>query len=577
MNLKNYLPILQWLPTYKNSDFRSDLIAGITVVIMLVPQGMAYAFLAGMPPIYGLYGGLIPLFLYALLGTSRQMSIGPVAVSALLVLAGVSQLEEPGTHKYIELVILAGLLIGIVQVAMSLFRLGFLVNFLSHPVLVGFTSAAAIIIAVSQLKDLLGFHIPRFALTSDTFLYATRHLSETNWVTVIMCLGSILTIVVLRMVRKSFPGALLVVVVGTLLAWGLNLEAQGLDIVKTVPEGLPAFTMPVFSLEAVRSLVPVVLTVTIIGVVESISIAKVLEAKHSDYDVRPNQELLALGLSKIGGAFFRALPTSGSFTRSAVNNDSGAKTGMASIVTALLIGLTLLFFTPLFYYLPKAVLAAIILLAVKSLFDFKEAVHLLKTHPQDFVMMLVTFAITLIFGIEQGVMAGVVLSVFAVLLKSSKPHIVMLGNIEGTDVYRNVNRFKELKQLDDVLIVRFDNLLYFANATQFKDTIRSMVKAKGDKLKLVILDARSIHDIDSTGLHALEEMHLYLRKMGIKFYLSSVIGPVRDFLVKTGMMERIGHENQFMRVKDAVTFYQTQSRDQIKYDSGDAVQNNVKK
>ena len=386
---------------------------------MLVPQGMAYALLTGVPPIYGLYSSLIPLFLYALFGSSRQMSIGPVAISALLVLGGISELATPETPAYISLVITVGLLVGIAQLLLGFLRLGFLVNFLSHPVIIGFTAAAAIIIAISQLKDVLGFPIPRGLSTTGALQYAFQHIGETNWIAVALCLGAIILMFIFRMINKNIPGALIVVVLGTLLSWLLDLNQYGLNIVASVPEGLPTFQLPDMGWETIQLLGETTLVVTIICIVESLAIAKVLEAKHQNYTVRPNQELFALGISKIGGAFFQAIPTSGSFTRSAINNEAGAKTTVASIITALLIGLTLLFLTPLFYYLPRAILAAIILLAVKSLFDLKEGIHLWHTHKEDFLMMLITFLVTLAVSIPIGILVGVLLSVSAILYHST--------------------------------------------------------------------------------------------------------------------------------------------------------------
>ena len=575
MKLKDYLPILEWLPQYNKSTFRADLIAGIVVAVMLVPQGMAYSILTGMPPIYGLYTGLVPLILYAILGTSRQMSIGPVAVSSLLVFAGVRELAEEGSPEFIKLVILAGLLVGLVQLVMGILRMGFLVNFLSHPVIIGFTSAAAIIIAISQLKGLLGFPIPRFNQSFDTLKYALGHLNETQWRTVVMCVGSIIVMLILKKIRKSIPGALIVVGIGTALTYLLRLDQQGLAIVKEVPKGIPSFMMPDFTFENVKALLPVVATVTVIEIIESISIAKVIEAKHQSYVVRPNQELLALGISKIGGSFFQAIPSSGSFTRSAINNDSGARTGMASIFSAILIAMTLLFLTPLFYYLPKAVLAAIILLAVKSLFDLKEAIHLWHTHRMDFVMMLITFIVTLLSSIQTGVMAGVVVSILAVLYRSSKPDIVVLGKIPNTTSYRNIERFKSVKEPAEALVIRFDNQLYFANASPFKDTIKSLVRERKGKLSALVLDASSIHDIDSSGLHALEEIHRYLKNNGITFCLTGVIGPVRDILKKSGMMEIIGIENFYLKNQDAVLSHHPFASKQNEIWTKEAIQTNI--
>ncbi len=575
MNLKSFFPILENFSTHSSQDWRKDIIAGITVAVMLVPQGMAYAMLAGMPPIYGLYGGLIPLFLYAILGTSRQISIGPVAISALLVLAGVSQIAEPMTSEYISLVILTGLLVGIAQMLLGVFRLGFLVNFISHPVIVGFTSAAAIIIAVSQLKDLLGIYIPRFPHAYETVEYAMNHFSEINWLTVILCFGSIITMLILKKINKAIPGALLVVIVGTLLVYFLGEEKMGVAIVNEVPQGLPVFQMPEMTWEKIQILAPTIFTVTIICIVESIAIAKVLQSKHGNYQIRANQELIALGISKIGGAFFQSIPTSGSFTRSAVNNEAGAQSGFASIFTAILIGMTLVFLTPLFYYLPKAILAAIILLSVKSLFDWKEAKHLWQTHRSDFYMMLTTFIATLTFGIEEGVLAGVVLSICMVLFRSSKPHIAILGKLPGSINYRNIDRFESAKEPEDILVIRFDDQLYFGNAAYFQETIQEIVNEREMKLKMVLLDASSMHDMDSTGFHTLEEMQKYLNNKNITFYISGMIGPVRDFATKCGIIEKMGEQKYFLNIHQGVTHFKNMQEGLEKTWTPNALQSNI--
>jgi SulP family sulfate permease len=575
MKLKSFFPIIENFSTHSSQDWRKDVIAGITVAVMLVPQGMAYAMLAGMPPIYGLYGGLIPLLFYAILGTSRQMSIGPVAISALLVLAGVSQIADPMTPEYISLVILTGLLVGIAQFLLGVFRLGFLVNFISHPVIVGFTSAAAIIIAISQLKDLLGISIPRFSRVYETVHYVSNHFSETNWVTVFLCIGSIIIMLILKKINKAIPGALLVVIVGTLLVYFIGEEKLGIDLVKDVPQGLPVFQMPEKIWGKIQILYPTIFTVTIICIVESIAIAKVLQAKHGDYQIRANQELIALGISKIGGAFFQSIPTSGSFTRSAVNNESGARSGFASIFTATLIGLTLVFLTPLFYFLPKSILAAIILLSVKSLFDWKEAKHLWQTHRSDFYMMLTTFIVTLILGIEEGVLAGVVLSICMVLFRSSKPHIAILGKLPESTNYRNIDRFESAKEPEDILVIRFDDQLYFGNASYFQETIQELVNERASKPKMVLLDASSIHDMDSTGSHTLEEMQKYLNNKGIIFYISGMIGPVRDFATKCGIIERMGEQKYFLNIHEGVTHFKNMQEGLGEKWTPDALQSNI--
>ncbi len=413
--IKSIFPISESLKNYTYEDGRSDLMAGITVAVMLVPQGMAYAMLAGMPPIYGLYGGLIPLFLYAILGTSRQMSVGPVAISSLLIVAGISQIAQPMTEQYISLVLLAGLMIGIAQFSLGLLRIGFVVKIISHAVIIGFTSAAAIIIAISQLKDLLGIEIPRAEHSYQTLVYAIKHIEETNLLTLVICLGSMVLIYTLKKINRAIPGALLAVIICTLLVyWG---GISDINIVGTVPDGLPGFSMPELDWKNISSILPTVFVVTIIGIVESIAIAKVIQGKHKDYEINPNQEFIALGIAKIGGAFFQALPTSGSFTRSAVNNEAGARSGFASIFTALIIGLTLMFLTPLFYYLPKAVLAAIILLSIFGLFDLSGAKELWRKDRYQFLVMLVTFICTLLVGIEMGVLIGVVFSLLVQFIR----------------------------------------------------------------------------------------------------------------------------------------------------------------
>ncbi len=574
MNIKQLFPIFESVANQDKKAWRKNLIAGITVSVMLVPQGMAYAVLAGVAPIHGLYAGLVPLFLYAILGSSRQMSIGPVAISALLILAGVSQIAEPFTPEYTSLVILTGLLIGIVQTLLGVFRLGILVNFISHPVIIGFTSAAAIIIAVSQLKDFLGISIPRFAHAYETINYTFQHLFEINWTAAIFCLGSILLMFLFRKISKAIPGALIVVVIGTLIAYLIGENNIGIDLVRDVPEGLPSFQMPMITLENIRHLLPTVFTVTIIGIVESIGIAKVLQAKHGNYQVRPNQELIALGISKIGGAFFQSIPTSGSFTRSAVNNESGATSGLASIITAFIIGLTLLFFTPIFYFLPKAVLAAIILFSVKGLFEWKEAVQLWRFHRKDFWMMLITFIVTLIFGIEEGVLAGVLISISMVLLKSTQPHMAVLGKLPDTTTYRNVNRFDVAEQVEGTLIVRFDEQLYFANAAYFQDTVQQFIKDNEDPIQLFILDAGSIHSIDSVGIHALEELYKFCQSKNIKLYIAGMVGPVRDVATRAGLIALLGEKNQFLDIHQAILHYKNINTGLEKGWTPDALQSN---
>jgi len=575
MKLIKAFPFLNWLRKYKLRYFRTDGLAGLTVAILLIPQGMAYALLAGMPPIYGLYAGLVPLFVYALFGSSHHLSIGPVAVSSLLVFSGVSQIAQTGTPEYIAIVLTLGCLVGMLQMLLSILNMGFLVNFLSNPVIIGFTSAAAIIIAINQLKYVLGIEIPRFDNTHETLLYAFKNIGVAKLISIGFGLGTIALILLLKKINKKIPGALIAVFIGICLCKFFNLQQFGIEIVGNIPQGLPQFQMPVFDFELLNKLYPVVLTVTIIGIVESISIAKVLESRQQTYRIKPNQELFALGISKTLGSFFQALPSSGSFARSTVNYETGGMTQMSSVIASIIIAMSLLLLTPLFYYIPLAVLAGIILVAIKNLFAFKEAIYLWKAQKSDFIMMLTTFLITLIFGIEQGVLAGVVLSILAVLYRSSTPHIAVLGNIPNTAVYRNIDRFDSLDIDPEILIIRFDDQLYFANASYFKDFVIDIINERQKKTKAFILDASSIHRLDSTGLQVLKEVDIFLNKRNIKFYLSGVIGPVRDRLYKFGVMRESGQRDYFLRIHDAVEhFKQKQNKDAAEWDSC-AVQTNV--
>ncbi len=575
MRFKSLFPLLTWLKNYQTANLKADGIAGVTVAILLIPQGMAYAMLAGMPPIYGLYAGLVPLFVYALFASSYHLAIGPVAIISLLIFSGVSQIEPTGTPAYIVIVLSVSFLVGVFQMLLSFLKMGFLVNFLSRPVIVGFTSAAAIIIAINQLKYILGISIPRFDYTYEILLYAFQNMGQSKMISIVISLGTLSFLYFLHRINNKIPAALLSIFVGVCCCKIFNLEQYGIKIVGEIPQGLPTFQLPVINLELIETLIPLVFSITIIGIVQSLSIAKLIESKQETYTVKPNQELFALGISKMVGSFFHALPSFGSFGRSIVNYESGALTPMSSIVTSITIALSLLLLTPLFYYIPLAVLAGIILFAIRNLFAFKEAMYLWGAQKSDFLMMLATFMVTITVGIEQGILTGVVLSILTVLYRSSNPHIAILGNIPNTQVYRNVNRFDSLEVSPEILIIRFDDQLYFANASFFKDFVVDLINKRKNETKLFILDASSIHRIDSTGLQVLKEVDTLLYKQHIKFYLSGVIGPVRDRLYKFGVMQETGQKDYFLSIHDAVQhFKQSQENNKAVWDRS-AVQTNV--
>lgn len=558
--LKRFLPFTDWLFNYQKANLSGDISAGLTVGVMLIPQGMAYSMLASLPPIYGLYASITPLIIYALFGTSRQLAVGPVAMVALLIAAGVGELTPTGSSEFIALAILLALMVGVFQLLLGLLRLGFLVNFLSHPVVSGFTSAAALIIGFSQLKHLLGIDIPRSNFIHEILADAFAHWNEIHLITLFIGLGGMITIIFVKRFSKLIPGPLVAVIIGILIVFLAGFDQAGVKIVQEVPSGLPSLSMPSISMEAIKSLLPIALVISLIGFMESIAVAKAIQAKHRDYEIDSNQELIGLGLANIFGSLFQSFPTTGGFSRTAVNDQAGAKTGLASIISAVLIGLTLLFLTPLFYYLPKAILASIIMVAVFGLIDFKEAKHLWISDKKDFFMLLATFVSTLLLGIEEGIGIGVLLSLTWIIYRSAYPHFAELGNIPDTNFFRNLKRFNGLKRIDGVAILRFDAQLYFANLNYFKEKVNDTISRRTDKIELLVLDFATVNEIDSSALHMLELFYTELKERGIDVKITSLRGPVRDKFEKSKLFDLFGRENFYLQISEAIYHYQNKQR-----------------
>jgi len=560
MNIKKLIPILEWLPNYNKSLFKGDLLAGITVGIILIPQGIAYALIAGLPPIYGLYCALVPQLIYAIFGSSRQVAIGPVAMDSLIVATGVSTLALAGSESYISIAILLGLLVGTIQFILGVFSLGFIVNFLSKPVITGFTSAVALIIGFNQFRNLLGvdfFQSDQIQyILEDIWLQIGKYNANTSFIGLI----SAIIIIILRKVNKKIPNALIVVILGIIIMKYFVQSFSDVSIIKDIPSGLPVFGIPEFDIDLIKELLPIAFTLVMVGYLETISIGKSLEAKQDEYRIRPNQELIALGLSNMVGSLFKAYPSASSFSRSAINQESGGKTGMAALVSVAMVVITLLFLTPLFYHLPKTVLAAIIIVAVFGLVNFKEAAFLWKANNLDFWLMMATFLATLLLGIEYGIMVGVSLSLIILIFRTSRPYVTELGKVPNSNFYRNKNRFEEVIIENDILVFRFDAQLFYANSSYFRDNLDSMAEKKGKALKLIVLDAESINRVDSTGVEMLKERIKFYQKKQVQFYFAGVKGPVRDDLFKSGILEIIDVNNFFMRANQAVKFYKTGDR-----------------
>ncbi len=562
MKLSNIFPFLNWLPNYKKSWLKGDISAGLTVGVMLIPQGIAYAMIAGLPAIYGLYTAMIPQVIYAFFGTSRQLAVGPSAMDSLIVASSIGAIAVAGSENYIVLAILLALLMGIMQLAFGIFRLGFLVNFLSRPVISGFTSAAALIIGLNQLRNLFGTNIQRNNQLQYLVIDAVKHFKLINWPTFIIGVSSILILVFLKRYFKKIPAALVVVILGVLIVKIFNLYQYGVKIVGVIPQGLPHFKIQNFNYKTIRELAPMALTLALIAFMEAISVAKAIETKHTNYKVKANKELIALGLGNIVGSLFQSYPSTGGFGRTAVNNESGANTPFAAVISALIVALTLLFLTPLFYYLPKAVLGAIILVAVFGLLDFKVPYQLRKYTKRDLIILNITLLVTATVGIKEGIIAGVVLSLGMLIYKSTKPHVAILGKVPNTHLYRNIARFKDLEIFKDILIIRFDAQLHFANTTFFKDTLFNEATKKGAELKIIIIDGESLNSLDSSGVYALHEVLNHFKFKGVELYFAGLKGPVRDTISKSGIISEIGKQHCFMCIQEAVDYckYNTVSK-----------------
>ena len=564
MKIKSYFPFLDWISTYQKSWLKNDILAGVTIGVMLIPQGIAYATVAGLPPIYGLYTAMIPQLVYAFLGTSRQLAVGPAAMDSLIVASGVSAIAVVGSEHFIFMAILLAFFVGFFQILFGLFRLGFLVNFLSRPVISGFTSGSAIIIAANQIGNLMGTSLPRNNQIQTLAKEVINNLGQIQPLTMVIGLVSILILFLIKKFARKIPASLVIVILSIMVVYFFNLNNTGLAIIGEIPKGLPKFIVPEINQQNFTELSSLALTLALIGFMEAISIAKTIEVKHNNYKVKPNQELIALGFGNMIGSFFQAFPATAGFARTAVNDQTGAKTPLSSFFAAVVIALTLLFLTPVFYYLPKTVLAAIIIVAAIGLLDFTMPKRLLFYNKRDLLILNVTLLITILFGIKEGILTGIILSLVMLIYRSTKPHMPVLGNVPNTHFYRNKDRFKDVVIHDDMLIVRFDAQLHFANTTFFKDKLMDLISEKGKNLKYLIIDGESINSLDSSAVYALEEIHDKISELGISIAFTGLKGPVRDSLVKSGLMKKIQYDHCFMSIQEAVDYFEKISLKQKK-------------
>jgi SulP family sulfate permease len=565
MQSKNkYIPLLDTLKNYHLSLFKKDALSGITLGLILIPQGIAYAIIAGLPPIFGLYSAVIPPIVYSFFGTSRRMSIGAAAMDSLIIAAGLSTLNYTNQLDYISAAITVCFLAGITQIVLGIFKFGFFANFLSKPVISGFTSAAALIIALSQVKNIFGIDIENSNQIQYVVTSIFKNIQYTNYPTFIFGLSCIVLLLALKRISKKIPGPVVAVFIFTLITYILKDGfAQNFDLVGNVPSGFPEFTGSLILWNDIIKLSPLVLTIALISYMQSISIAKSLQDIKNDHEVDNNQEMRAIGLGAVAGSLFGSYSSAGGFSRSAVNLEAGAKTPVSLIIGSLFILATLLFMTDLFYYLPKSIIAAIIITAIIRLIDIKYAISLFKTSKEDFAMLIITFAVTISIGITEGLGVGVFLSIALLLFKSTKPHIAICGRIPNTDNFKNIKRFDNLETYKDILILRIDSNLYFANI----DTVTSFIKDqlyKNDEIKLILIKAESINSIDSTSLKILEDFILKLKGQGVSVSFSGVIGPVRDLFYKTKFIDKLGDNHLFINPLSAIEDFQNATPDQNK-------------
>ncbi|WP_109314880.1 SulP family inorganic anion transporter [Pseudovibrio ascidiaceicola] len=548
---RRYLPVLTWGRNYNKDSFSNDMIAAVIVTIMLIPQSLAYALLAGLPPEAGLYASILPIILYAIFGTSRALAVGPVAVVSLMTAAAIGQIADSGTAGYAIAALTLAMLSGGILLLMGVFKLGFLANFLSHPVIAGFITASGVLIASSQLKHILGVDAKGHTLVEIVFSI-WEHLGEANLATILIGVSATLFLFWVRKGMKPMllnmglkprladvltkAGPVAAVVVTTAVAWIFGLEQAGVKIVGAVPQSLPPLSMPSFSSELIGALFIPALLISIIGFVESVSVAQTLAAKKRQR-IDPDQELIGLGAANLGAAFTGGYPVTGGFARSVVNFDAGAETPAAGAYTAVGLAIAAVSLTPLIFFLPKATLAATIIVAVLSLVDFSILKHSWSYSKSDFSAVAATILLTLGFGVETGVSAGVILSIGLYLYKTSRPHIAEVGLVPGTEHFRNVNRHDVLTT-PELLTIRIDESLYFANARFLEDYIYDRA-VDDEHLKHVVLQCSAVNEVDLSALESLEAINHRLQDAGISLHLSEVKGPVMDRLQRSHFLDEL--------------------------------------
>jgi SulP family sulfate permease len=542
---ERFAPFMGWIGEIRKRDIqRADLIAGITVALVLVPQSMAYAQLAGLPPYYGLYASFLPGIIAALFGSSRQLATGPVAVVSLMTASALGPIAGANPELYISYAIMLAFMVGLFQLALGMLQMGVLVNFLSHPVVVGFTNAAAIIIGTSQLDKLFGVSVEKAEHTYETvFNTIVAATQSTHMETFLMGLAALAIMILLKRFLPMVPNVLAAVVVTTVTSWAIGFEELGGRVVGVVPAGLPPISLPTINFGVMAQLLSVTVAIAIIGFMEAISIAKAMAAR-TRQRLDANQELVGQGLGNIVSSLSSGYAVSGSFSRSAVNISAGARTGFSAVITGLVVGITLIALTPLLYHLPQATLAAVIIMAVINLVKISPIRHAWKVQRHDAVVSVVTFVLTMVWAphLDKGIMVGVILSLMLFLYRSMSPRVAVLsrdpdGTLRDAEV-------RKLQTCRNISLIRFDGPLYFANTGYFEDKVLERVAAKPD-LKFVIIDAEGINEIDATGEEMLHGLIERLREAGVELIIARAKKQIWDAFERTNLMNALGRDHMF--------------------------------
>jgi len=551
--LSQAFPIVEWLPRYKRRELKGDITAGLTVAVMIIPQAIAYGLLAGVPPEVALYASIVPMFVYVLLGTSRELSVGPAALISLMTAQAIHEVR-PGAEmagpEWVATAILLAVIVGAVQLGLGLVRLGAVVQFLSRPVVSGFMSAAALIIAGSQIGLLMGTSVKGEGFFA-TIWAAVQAIPEAHLYTVILAAACIVVMAVAKVKLKGFPMPFVLVVLTTALSFFFGFRELGVAVVGPVDGGIPVPVVPDASWEQVQNLLPYAVPIALVGFLESISVSKAYAFQHH-YEVDANQELRAVGLSNLLGGLFGGYVVTGNISRTVVSAQAGAKSQIYALITASLVLLTVIVLAPLFEHLPKAMLAAMIVVAVAGIVDVKEARRLFSFKKRDASALVITFGATLALGVEVGILTGVAAALILHLYQTTTPHMAVLGRLPGTSHWRDIKRFPSALIEDDVIVIRIDESLYFANAPSLQDAVEHAYNVHPAHPRGFVLDCVAINDLDSTAIDTLQQIADEMKLEETQLCLAGLSGPMHDILEASGCLDHIGEEYLFTTVHEAV-------------------------